>query len=419
MEDDYLSLSDGGTFSGFEEEEVRQAELKTKSSRSKKGKGPGPVKSSKKKKSSDVNKKSSDENANTVGNRSQSSDPPVFDITKLSTKDIDSLRTVLGIQANKENIDKNNRPRQSTSIDFGDNEDLENVSLGRPVSDFPNLRVELDSSDIENEHFMDGGNFQDDMSRALFESGDNFEDEWSMPRLKTPEKGKPVSSSLAKLINVACTSQCETESLIKKYKVPENCTMASAPVVNQEVWKTLDKSAHWNDKVLVDIQNLVSVGIAPIIRLTEIMKEQNAVNSEAKALISDALTIMGQVQYNLSLRRRYMIRPSLKRKYSGLCQMSMPITTKLFGDELSKEIKNCDSLASLGRDSGSFNYRGGFRPSRGRFMRRGSSYTSQYGGFQGHRYQPYQQRGQYGRPPVRGRAARKPATTSVAPNEQM
>lgn len=56
-------------------------------------------------------------------------------------------------------------------------------------------------------------------------------------------------------------------------------------------------------------------------------------------MIADALTLFGQAQYNLSLRRRYMIRPQLKKKYSNLCNINTPITTSLFGDDVQKEIK--------------------------------------------------------------------------------
>lgn len=69
----------------------------------------------------------------------------------------------------------------------------------------------------------------------------------------------------------------------------------------------------------------------------------------------------------------------------------MPITGKLFGDDISKEIKNCDNLASLGREPSTF-YTGNFR-SHGRYPRRGA-YTTSQSSFYANRYQPYSQRGQ-------------------------
>ena len=42
-----------------------------------------------------------------------------------------------------------------------------------------------------------------------------------------------------------------------------------------------------------------------MIKLAEILKGQIKTNKEAKQMISDAVTLIGQAQFNLSLRRRY------------------------------------------------------------------------------------------------------------------
>lgn len=139
--------------------------------------------------------------------------------------------------------------------------------------------------------------------------------------------------------------------------MPSNCELAIPPLVNQQIWKILDKTAHKNDKIMVDIQNLIAAGFGPVIRLAELMK--NHLTPEAKTLLSDIMTILGQTRYNLSLRCRYLIRPSLKKKYSSLCNLSTPISKNLFGDNIDKEIKSCDTQYSLGKDT--FTQRDGFR----------------------------------------------------------
>ena len=297
----------------------------------------------------------------------------------------------------------------------------------------PPLRVQfdlVDLSDGENPQNNQHGNRQisNELCDALFdtEEGD-ITDDWELPRLKAPEKGNPVSETLAKKVNLACTSQCDVESLVSKYKIPQNCDRACPPMVNHEIWKILDKRAQTQDKGIQDIQNLVAIGITPIIKLAEILKPQIMANSQAKTLLSDSLTLLGQVQFNLSIRRRYFIRPYLKKKYHSLCNI-LYITDKIFGDDITKDIKNCDSLYCLGKDQG-YSY---YRPNRGRgnrFPRRGynggygyqqSGYGSSYGyGYAANmRYQPYPQRGQF-RQPMRGCGAKRTATATVtAPNEQ-
>ena len=132
---------------------------------------------------------------------------------------------------------------------------------------------------------------------------------------------------------------------------------------------------------------------------------------------------MGQVQYNLSLRRRYMIRPNLKKKYFNLCNINMPITTKLFGDDVARDIKNCETGISIAKDSFQ-----SYRPYRGRGNFRGGFVRNQRGSL---RYQPYPaqyQQGytrgygtyrgtQRGFVPGRGRRQMATATVSCPPNE--
>lgn len=424
--DEVLSLDedDDGSFSGFSplNEDTAQKVSANKRSRiraavQKKSQKDAPKENCSKNTGTKVtrNKTKSTSVSNKENEKSKQSD--VFDISRLSETDICSLREVLGIQT------------QNTSQ--YDN-DFDNY-FGQSVNDLPNIRVELDSADVS-----DGDNprevnthFAGDLSQALFEEGeiqDDDDNEWTLPRLKTPEKGKAISSSLAKLINMACTSQCDTESFANKYKVPENCDQACPPLVNQEIWKVLDKRAQSQDRGIVDIQNLVASGMTPIIKLAEILKPHIVANNEAKTLLSDALTLMGQVQYNLSIRRRYMIRPNLKKKYHSLCNISTPISTKLFGNDVAKDIKNCDSVSSIGKEQSYMYRQQGFR-GRGasRYPRRGYGNTysgyggSGYGGYQNVRFQPYPQHSQRGqfRPGYRTRGPKKSVTaTATAPNDQ-
>ena len=126
--------------------------------------------------------------------------------------------------------------------------------------------------------------------------------------------------------------------------------MLSPPLVNSEIWNDINKRAQTYDKAFRDIQSLIASGITPIFELLDILKEQIQSNEKARTLISDSITLLGQAQFNLSLRRRYMIRPSLKKKYANLCNINTPISTFLFGDDVHKEIKKCDTGLSITRD---------------------------------------------------------------------
>ena len=111
----------------------------------------------------------------------------------------------------------------------------------------------------------------------------------------------------------------------------------------------MERKCQSQDRGIAETQNLLATAMIPIINLAETFKTQFSSNSEARTL-SDALTLVGQAQFHLSVRRRYMICPVLKKKYHSLCNISMPITTQLFGDDVSKDIKSCDSLVSIGKE---------------------------------------------------------------------
>jgi hypothetical protein len=145
-------------------------------------------------------------------------------------------------------------------------------------------------------------------------------------------------------------------------------------------------------------------------------------NQKAKEYISDALTMFGQVQYQLSLRRRYIIRPNLKKKYKNICNQSTPITSQLFGDDITKEIRNCDTGISLAFP------RYDNRPFRGRvsaasrypYPRRGRQHPyQQYG--PGNQYNNmYYQSGSYRGRSTQFRTRRPPVatvTSASVPNE--
>lgn len=432
-QDDVLSLDHSDkSFSGFSSVDSSPERPAKKSGKKKKktSKTHAGTKCHKEKKSSSKSKKgkkakktsgSNKENVSPAGNLSQSvteSNSTAFgvDLSKLTDDDIGHLRNVLGMN---DSYNQNNGQ-------FAEETDFETV-FGDSLNNLaPSMRVEIDRDDVSVT-----GDLGNRMSEVLFEEGEIKDDEdWSLPPLKIQEKGKPISKSLANMVNMACTSQCDTDNLIKKYKVPENCDKVTPPLVNEEIWKTIDKRAQSQDRSLVETQNMAAAGISSMIKLAEMVKPYISTNSEAKSVLSDAMTLIGQVQYSLSVRRRYMIRPTLKRKYYGLCNINKPITNKLFGDELAKDIKACESMSFVGKEPF---YKPSFpRGGTGRYMRGQTRPYNNYGRYNSNynRYQPYPQqypqaqrgqsnRGTYQRGFGGFRIPKRTATaTATAPNDQ-
>ena len=107
--------------------------------------------------------------------------------------------------------------------------------------------------------------------------------------------------------------QCDTDEIMTKYKLPSNCEKLAPPLVNGEIWSEIQKKAQTYDKAFRNIQSLIASGLIPMFELHTVLKDQIQSNGKARTLLSDSITLLGQAQFNLSLRRRYMIRPYLKK----------------------------------------------------------------------------------------------------------
>lgn len=431
-EDAVLSYSEpeDSEFSGFGPDDMpvqpeSQPAIETDKNKKKKkdkGKRPANPKSSvsaKKSKSKNVASSASAGPSSSKENETESSSFARM-IESLTDQDIEKLRDIFG---------------QNEYYD--EEENMQNL-FGCSWDDKPNLTIQL-TEDSDGEFVsapkstkskrtpLKPKDLSDDLINAMFESSDENGPEnestgavdasecqqsqdftWDLPVLKGPEKGPAISQSLADLINTACTSQCKLDNITSKYKVPSNCDMACSPAINNEVWKVMSNRGQSYDKCFCDIQNLLATGLVPVMKLIEIVRPLIKGNDEAKTLFSDIITLFGQVQYNLSLRRRYMIRPNLKKKYQDLCNINTPISTQLFGDQIAKKIKELDTSVSVGKEN---YYRYGMgnvnssRPFRGRGNFRGGQWR---GGRGSARYQPYPQQfvpygyGQFGGMPYRG-----------------
>jgi hypothetical protein len=61
---------------------------------------------------------------------------------------------------------------------------------------------------------------------------------------------------------------------------------------------------------------------------------------ELLKLNTDALALIGHSNQDLSQHRRDANRPHVNKQYASLCAPRVPITGKLFGDELQSQLNN-------------------------------------------------------------------------------
>ncbi len=163
---------------------------------------------------------------------------------------------------------------------------------------------------------------------------------------------RPVSSQLADIVNKRWSSKLSDDKFkekIAKYDRPENCDQLLAPKVNPEIWSRISNTDQRQDLKLVAIQKtLVAVGTvltksAQLLmdaRQSDGIRDSNitAKMNDILTLQVDAIALLGHTNYELSLRRRETMKPSLNKDYASLCSSQTSVTSLLFGDELQSQL---------------------------------------------------------------------------------
>ncbi len=155
--------------------------------------------------------------------------------------------------------------------------------------------------------------------------------------------GPAVDEKLASIVNDLCTDhlpKTKLDEVLEKYARPDNCTLLVAPKINKIVWQQLKQPVRTADGLRQKAQKLLLSAVCAILKACE------TVTGDVRTTLTHALVLAMSSNREINLRRRDALRPHLNSQYSALCNPSTPITTELFGDDITKEI---DQLAKSNR----------------------------------------------------------------------
>lgn len=83
------------------------------------------------------------------------------------------------------------------------------------------------------------------------------------------------------------------------------------------------------------VQKAFSAGMVPLLKAAEICKVSK--NSELISLMKDSVIMLGHDSFVFSQKRRFLMRSTLPKKFSEICNTSQPVSEKLlFGNEVGK-----------------------------------------------------------------------------------
>ena len=136
-----------------------------------------------------------------------------------------------------------------------------------------------------------------------------------------------------------------------KYFPPENCSRVGTVTVNEEIWDLLSRRA-------IDLafhsQDTLTQGLFSLALLADKLAKDAQTNAIicAKDVLQhgmDSLVLISQANWSLNLKRRELIKPDLESPFTKLCKPEIAPTTKLFGDDLSKQLKELTEVSRVGK----------------------------------------------------------------------
>ena len=169
------------------------------------------------------------------------------------------------------------------------------------------------------------------------------------------KRDKPVSDTLTSIINKRWQAKMPSEKLkevLDKYGCrPENCQKLVVPRVNAQIWNKLKRTYKMTDLRMSHIQESTVKAAIAVTKCTEQWIKNNA-RDEGFDLqmhgVTDALALLGNASYEMSLMRHTMLKPALNKKYVELCSPQVPITAWLFGDDLIEQLKISKKTSEIG-----------------------------------------------------------------------
>ena len=174
--------------------------------------------------------------------------------------------------------------------------------------------------------------------------------------LKSEEKGPPIHEELAKIVTRLVRDGVLEEKLqekLNKYPQPENCKGLTKVRVNQLIWDNLSPGIRSKDLKFQKVQTSLVKGMTALAHVADaILKDVNAING-GKALAQleaiDSLSLLAHANTELNTRRKELIKPDLHSDYKHLCSASTTVTDELFGEDLSKQVKDISEVNRVGR----------------------------------------------------------------------
>ena len=141
---------------------------------------------------------------------------------------------------------------------------------------------------------------------------------------------------------------------VDKYPPPENCNFLCTTTINEEVWDLVPRRSRTVDLAFQKVQELLVQGLSSLSILgDQLVKDlQTGKPTNVRQVLDqvmDSIALVANANYKLNMKRRELIKPDLNPPFTRLCKEDIKPSSKLFGDELSKHLKDLAEAKKAGR----------------------------------------------------------------------
>lgn len=166
-----------------------------------------------------------------------------------------------------------------------------------------------------------------------------------------------IEGKIAELIDNMLIGGLSAETVkerVEKHPPPENCKFLAVTMVNEEIWDLLPRKSRAVDLAFQRVQEPLLQGISALTKLAG--KLVNDINDgktpDTRQMLDhvmDSVAMLGNTNWKLNMKRRELIKPELNPPYTRLCKEDLTMSTKLFGDDLSKHLKDMSEAKKAGQ----------------------------------------------------------------------
>ena len=160
-----------------------------------------------------------------------------------------------------------------------------------------------------------------------------------------------IEDKIAELIDNMLIGELSAETVkerVKKHPPPENCKFLAVTMMNEEIWDLLPRKSRTVDLAFQRVQEPLLQGISALTKVAgKLVKDIN--DGKTLDTVMDSVAMLGNTNWKLNMKQRELIKPELNPPYTRLCKEDITLSTKLFGDDLAKHLKDMSEAKKAGQ----------------------------------------------------------------------